>query len=176
MALTPRSLFLALGLVLGVAGGAPRAQAHAIESSLERLSAVSDALMLESRFGSGEPARDAVVRLQPPGGEPIEVGRTDADGRLRFTLPAAADAAWEVQVDGGPGHRDYLELPAAAAPGTAAGSGPALASAPGPAAALVARPAAPPWRLPRLPWAGQPLLLTGLMALGGWALIRRRGS
>ena len=161
-----RPALLALGLLFGLATGVPRAQAHAIESSLERLGAVSDALMLESRFGSGEPARDAVVRLQPPTGDPIEVGRTDAEGRLRFSLPPAADAAWEVQVDGGPGHRDYLELPAAPAPATAAAS-------PAPAGTTAA--ASPAWRRPRLPWPGQPLLLTGLMALGGWVLIRRRG-
>jgi nickel transport protein len=56
-----------------------------------------------------------VVRLVPPNGEPIEVGRTDASGQLRFQLPSNATPAWELQVDRGPGHRDYLELPGAAA-------------------------------------------------------------
>ena len=67
--------------------------------------------MLESRFGNGQPAADAVVRLIPPGGQPIELGRTDALGQLRFQVPQDATAHWEVQVDQGPGHRDYLELP-----------------------------------------------------------------
>ena len=88
---------------------------HAIESSLERLSSLTDQLVLDSRFGNGEPAADAVVRLIPPGGTPIEVGRTDASGQLRFRLPQNATATWEVQVDQGPGHRDYLELPTAEA-------------------------------------------------------------
>ena len=57
------------------------------------------------------PAVAAAVRLVPPdGGAPIEVGRTDADGQIRFTLPPQAGEDWEIQVDAGPGHRDYLEL------------------------------------------------------------------
>jgi nickel transport protein len=99
-------------LLLASAGPA---HSHAIESSLERLSSLTDQLVLDSRFGNGEPAADAVVRLIPPGGTPIEVGRTDASGQLRFRLPQNATAAWEVQVDQGPGHRDYLELPTAEA-------------------------------------------------------------
>ena len=99
--------------LLLLASAAP-AHSHAIESSLERLSSLSDQLVLDSRFGNGEPADDAVVRLVPPNGEPIEVGRTNASGQLRFQLPSNATSAWELQVDRGPGHRDYLELPGAA--------------------------------------------------------------
>ena len=99
--------------LLLLASAAP-AHSHAIESSLERLSSLTDQLVLDSRFGNGEPADDAVVRLVPPNGEPIEVGRTDARGQLRFQLPSNATSAWELQVDRGPGHRDYLELPGAA--------------------------------------------------------------
>ena len=99
--------------LLLLASAAP-AHSHAIESSLERLSSLTDHLVLDSRFGNGEPADDAVVRLVPPNGEPIEVGRTDASGQLRFQLPSNATSAWELQVDRGPGHRDYLELPGAA--------------------------------------------------------------
>jgi len=97
-----------------LASAAP-VHSHAIESNLERLSSLTDQLVLDSRFGNGEPAADAVVRLIPPGGTPIEVGRTDASGQLRFRLPQNATATWEVQVDQGPGHRDYLELPTAEA-------------------------------------------------------------
>lgn len=99
--------------LLLLASAAP-AHSHAIESSLERLSSLTDQMLLDSRFGNGEPADDAVVRLMPPNGEPIEVGRTDASGQLRFQLPSNATSAWELQVDRGPGHRDYLELPGAA--------------------------------------------------------------
>ncbi|MEB3264822.1 MAG: hypothetical protein VKJ66_10665 [Synechococcus sp.] len=103
-------------LVLALAGAAlsPSAvRAHALETSLERLTSLNDGLMLESRFSSGEPVPEAQVRLIPPnGGEPILVGRTDLQGQLRFQLPAGVSASepWEVQVDGGPGHRDYVEL------------------------------------------------------------------
>ena len=67
---------LGLGLLLAPA----TARAHGIESSLTRLQALSDGLMLQSQFSSGEPTRDALVRLVPPGGAPIELGRTDAQG------------------------------------------------------------------------------------------------
>ena len=102
--------------------------AHAIESSLERLTSLNeslgrsaaapgpDTLRLESQFSGGQPASDAAVRIVPPdGGTPIELGRTGADGRIVFTLPPEASNQWEVQVDAGPGHRDYLELPEAVA-------------------------------------------------------------
>ncbi|MCT0207344.1 hypothetical protein [Synechococcus sp. CS-1332] len=91
-------------------------RAHAIESSLERLTSLTGSLRLESQFSSGQPASDAAVRIVPPdGGTPIELGRTDAAGRIVFTLPPQASRQWEVQVDAGPGHRDYLELPEATA-------------------------------------------------------------
>ena len=108
-----KPLFLS-GLI-GLAGFvlAPvQVRAHGIESSLERLTSLSDSLRLESQFSSGQPASDAAVRIVPPdGGTPIELGRTDATGRIVFTLPPQASRQWEVQVDAGPGHRDYLELP-----------------------------------------------------------------
>lgn len=104
-------------------------RAHALESSLERLSQLNSQLLLESRFSTGEPADAAMVRLIPPAGEPIELGRTDADGRLQFQLPRQAGAGWELQVDRGAGHRDYLELPAT--------PGPALSSATLPSATLL---------------------------------------
>ena len=103
-------------------------RAHAIESSLERLTSLNeslgrsaaapgpDTLRLESQFSGGQPASDAAVRIVPPdGGTPIELGRTGADGSIVFTLPPEASNQWEVQVDAGPGHRDYLELPEAVA-------------------------------------------------------------
>lgn len=108
-----------IGLGLGAAGlmalGAGPAWSHAIESSLEHVAELNDSfrqeLDLQSRFSTGEPAGAAAVRLLPPdGGTPVELGRTDRDGRLRFTLPDGATADWDVMVDAGPGHRDYLGL------------------------------------------------------------------
>lgn len=90
-----------------------RAGAHAIESSLERVASLNNQLLLETHFGNGEPADAAVVRLIPPVGAPIVVGLTDARGRLQFRVPSQARPDWEVQVDRGSGHRDYLELPPA---------------------------------------------------------------
>ena len=98
---------LALALLLNPAA----AQAHGIESSITRLQSLSDSLMLESRFSNGEPTSDAIVRLVAPDGQAIELGRTDAEGQLSFALPKQANGDWELQVDGGPGHRDYLEMP-----------------------------------------------------------------
>jgi nickel transport protein len=121
-------------------------RAHGIESSLETLSPLSagsftgpakasrasakripsDTLQLESRFSSGEPAQSATVRLVPPQGEAIVLGQTNAEGQLQFQLPSQAGSDWELQVDAGPGHRDYLELSenlmdaAASLPATAA--------------------------------------------------------
>lgn len=106
------------------------ALAHGIESNLQRLGGLSEgmdfsrsasgsrapaaSLQLESHFSSGVPASEAAVRLVPPGGgTPIELGRTDTRGQLTFALPAQAGRDWEIQVDAGPGHRDYLELPGA---------------------------------------------------------------
>ena len=86
-------------------------EAHAIESSLTRMQSLSESLMLESRFSNGEPTSDAVVRLVAPDGQSMELGRTDAMGQLSFALPKQAEGDWELQVDGGPGHRDYLEMP-----------------------------------------------------------------
>jgi nickel transport protein len=98
---------LALALLLSPAA----AQAHGIESSLTRLESLTDSLVLESRFSNGEPTSDAVVRLVAPDGESLELGRTNANGQLSFALPKQANGEWELQVDGGPGHRDYLEMP-----------------------------------------------------------------
>lgn len=98
-------------LVLAALCSPGAVQAHGIESSVTRLQSLSESLMIESRFSNGEPTSDAVVRLVSPEGEALELGRTDAQGQLSFALPKRANGAWELQVDGGPGHRDYLEMP-----------------------------------------------------------------
>ena len=83
--------------------------AHQIESALTYL---EGNLELSSSFSNGEPTEGAVVRLLNPDGTPQrELGSTDADGRLLIDLSDMADGVLDLQVDGGPGHRDYLELP-----------------------------------------------------------------
>ena len=84
-------------------------QAHQIESALSYLDGT---LELTSNFSNGEPAEGAVVRLlNPDGSAGQELGRTDASGTLQLDLRGVADGVVDLQVDGGPGHRDYLELP-----------------------------------------------------------------
>jgi len=108
MRLSPRAVCFGLTMLVLSPG---LARAHAIESSLTKLQNLSDQLLLQSQFSSGQPTADAVVRLVPPGGQPVELGRTDSRGQLSFNLPSNANGDWELQVDGGPGHRDYLEMP-----------------------------------------------------------------
>ena len=99
---------LALMLVMGTTSALP-AGAHQIESALTYL---EGNLELSSSFSNGEPTEGAVVRLLNPDGTPQrELGSTDADGRLLIDLSDVADGVLDLQVDGGPGHRDYLELP-----------------------------------------------------------------
>lgn len=103
------SLAVALGASLVAP---PAARAHAIESSLVRLQALRNTLQLDTRFSTGLPVDGAFVRLvSPDGSRSLNLGRTDHHGALRFQLPDSASSDWEVQVDGGAGHRDYLELP-----------------------------------------------------------------
>ena len=80
-----------------------------MESSLRYL---DGQLELTSSFSTGEPVKGAVVRLLQADGTPgEELGRIDAKGRLQMTLPELGDGLVDLQVDGGPGHRDYLTLP-----------------------------------------------------------------
>ena len=85
------------------------AKAHQIESALRYL---DGDLQLSSSFSNGEPTQGAVVRLLNADGTPgQELGRTDAEGRLNLDLSTVGNGTVDLQVDGGPGHRDYLELP-----------------------------------------------------------------
>ncbi len=85
------------------------AKAHQIESALQYL---DGDLQLSSSFSNGEPTQGAVVRLLNADGTPgQELGRTNADGRLSLDLSSVGNGTVDLQVDGGPGHRDYLELP-----------------------------------------------------------------
>ena len=84
------------------------AKAHQIESALQYL---DGDLQLSSSFSNGEPTQGAVVRLLNADGTPgQELGRTDAEGRLSLDLSSVGNGTVNPQVDGGPGHRDYLEL------------------------------------------------------------------
>ena len=83
-------------------------QAHQIESALSYL---DGRLELSSSFSNGEPTQGAVVRLlNADGSAGTELGRTDASGKLMLDLSGVDDGVVDLQVDGGPGHRDYLEM------------------------------------------------------------------
>ena len=98
-----------LALILLMGTTALPSGAHQIESALTYL---EGNLELSSSFSNGEPTEGAMVRLLNPDGTPQrELGSTDADGRLLIDLSDVADGVLDLQVDGGPGHRDYLELP-----------------------------------------------------------------
>ena len=156
--LAPCAGLLALSLATSL-GAPPPARAHAIESTLVRLQALSNTLQVESHFSTGVPVDGAQVRLvSPDGKDSIALGQTDRSGSLRFQLPSAANSSWELQVDGGGGHRDYLELP------TATGTGPQALTTPTPPTTPAHAPASP------LPLG---LLLLGMVS-GGWIWSRQR--
>lgn len=144
-----------LGLAAAVLVSDQPVNAHAIESSLDRVSGLTDSLLLQSRFSADHPASNAEVRLVAPDGKAIALGRTDASGSLQFRVPQGAGPGWELQVDQGPGHRDYLELPAASGNG---------AMQQGREASLVERTW---WDARNTLLQPQPLALAGLVALGG---------
>ena len=107
--------FLWRSLMVGTAScalavGLPMAgHAHAIESTINYL---DGELKLHSSFSTGDAAAGATVRLLQADGSPgEELGQMDTNGVLSLTLPALQQGVLDVQIDGGPGHRDYLSLP-----------------------------------------------------------------
>ena len=99
---------LTSGLLLAIAIASP-GRAHQIESALTYL---NGDLELRSSFSNGQPAEGAVVRLLNPDGSAGDVlGTTDASGQIRLDLSAFRDGRYDLQVDAGPGHRDYLDIP-----------------------------------------------------------------
>ena len=103
-----RLLATCTALGLGFMAG-QQAQAHGIESSLRYL---DGQLELSTSFSTGEPVEGATVRLLNADGTPgDELGEIGANGQLVLTLPNLIEGVLDLQVDGGPGHRDYLELP-----------------------------------------------------------------
>ena len=103
-----RLLVSCAALGLGFMAG-QQAKAHGIESSLRYL---DGKLELSSSFSTGEPVKGAAVRLLNADGTPVdELGEIGANGQLVLTLPDLVEGVLDLQVDGRPGHRDYLELP-----------------------------------------------------------------
>ena len=89
---------------------APALSAAAMSCPVPRVEALTGSLPFR-------PLPATVRMVSPDGTASVDLGHTNADGQLTFTLPAQARADWEVQVDAGPGHRDYIELPGSAPSG-----------------------------------------------------------
>ena len=99
---------LASLLLLGSLQAMP-AKAHQVESALRYL---DGDLELSSNFSNGEPTQGAMVRLiKEDGSTGQTLGQTDADGKLNLDLSRFDNGIVDLQIDGGPGHRDYLTLP-----------------------------------------------------------------
>ena len=96
-------------LVLSLAIPALHTSAHQIESALRYL---DNELELQSHFSNGEPAQGAVVRLiESDGSSGQELGRTNENGQAILDISTLKDGYFDIQVDCGPGHKDYLEIP-----------------------------------------------------------------
>jgi nickel transport protein len=102
---------------------------HDHQSTLQASSADGPAggpLQLHSTFSNGEPVRGATVRLiAADSTSPVVIGRTDAEGRLAFVLPARSGRDAEIEVDGGAGHRDWIQLSELSSGRLQASTGPA---------------------------------------------------
>ena len=94
---------LAMGL-----GHMQNVSAHGVESTLRYL---DGQLELNSSFSTGEPVEGAVVRLPKLMAAQAQCSVEWTPGRLQVNLPDLTDGLVDLQVDGGPGHRDYLTLP-----------------------------------------------------------------
>ena len=87
-----------------------RGLAHAVQTDVSSL-LPSGAINLRTSFSSGEPLAHAPVRLEShDGSQSIPLGATDGDGHFAATLPELDSQSWDVVIDGGIGHRDYLGL------------------------------------------------------------------
>jgi len=83
-------------------------------------------LQLHSTFSNGEPVSGATVRLMAANStSPVVIGHTDGEGRLTFVLPARSGRDAEIEVDGGAGHRDWIQLSELSSGRLQASTGPA---------------------------------------------------
>ena len=103
-------LFLLIATASLGLGQGQQAKAHAIESTLSYY--LDGSLELHCQFSTGTPVEGAVVRVLEANGAPgRELGRMDQQGKLSLSLPNMQEGSLDLQVDAGPGHRDYLMLP-----------------------------------------------------------------
>jgi len=90
------------------------------ESSLERRCNPARNLVLESRFSMASLGW-AGVRLVGSGGAHglLELGQIDVRPAVLQAPLTGPWQPWELEVDGGPGHRDFLTLPVQGGPRSA---------------------------------------------------------
>ena len=85
------------------------AKAHSIET---RLNYINGVLELQTEFSTGDPVKGAFIKLLKPDGFSVkQLGRTNQEGKLELNIPEIKNGQVDLQIDGGPGHRDYLLLP-----------------------------------------------------------------
>ncbi len=108
MNLNRKPLIILFSLALLLVDSVNNLMAHSIQSSLINL---NSKYKLNSEFSIGKPVKGANVRLLRSNGLfSLNLGKLDSNGTLLFELPVLNDGDFELQVDGGPGHRDYLLL------------------------------------------------------------------
>lgn len=120
----PRSLRSCLAALLLLAACAA-VHAHGLRLSLQ---AEADGVRGQAFYSDGTPVRrQEVAVFGADAGQPLAVGRTDADGRFRLPLDAAG--SYRVVVQGGHGHRAEASLAWAPPPAAPAVDAEALAAA-----------------------------------------------
>lgn len=102
-------------LALLLLAWAAAAQAHEVHHRIE----ASQAVVVSLAYANGEPFAYEKYALYPAGQEtPVQVGNTDAAGRVAF-VPGATPH-WRLQATSADGHGVNLEFDAPATAGTAA--------------------------------------------------------
>ncbi|MEB3213306.1 MAG: carboxypeptidase regulatory-like domain-containing protein [Leptolyngbyaceae bacterium] len=96
--------------LLAIAGFAPRAIAHMIETDF---SLFGEELEFQSTFSTGEPVQEAQVTIYSPDNpdEPWAELTTDEEGRFSFNPDEAIAGNWEIRIDQGIGHTDLWTVP-----------------------------------------------------------------
>ena len=103
-----RKLWISLAL-LTILGLPAKALAHAVETNYILKDA---ALELTAVYSTGEPMKNANVKIYAPGNtsEPLMEAKTDENGRFLFSPDREMPGEWEVSISQ-EGHGDILTVP-----------------------------------------------------------------
>jgi nickel transport protein len=96
--------------MLAIAGVAPKALAHMIETDF---SLFGEELEFTSTFSTGEPVQEAKVTIYSPENpdEPWAELTTDEAGRFSFDPDESIAGNWEIRIEQGIGHADLWTVP-----------------------------------------------------------------